>query len=52
MPEPSMVYWVYFDKVGRPEKIVARDLPELWAILERSIRRIGEMPEWIIRGYK
>jgi hypothetical protein len=46
------IYWVYFDKVGRPERIVARHNEEFMEILKRLIERAGEMPEWIQRGYK
>jgi hypothetical protein len=45
-------YWVYFDKVGEPEKIVARHFLEFLDIFKRLVERTGEMPEWIIRSYK
>lgn len=48
----SFIYWVYFDKVGRPEKIVAKHAEEFTLFLRDLIIRTGEMPEWIIRGYK
>jgi hypothetical protein len=48
----SFIYWVYFEKVGRPEKIVARHNEEFHQILKEMTLRTGEMPEWIIRGYK
>jgi hypothetical protein len=48
----GFVYWVYFDKVGRPEKIVAKHSQEFFIILQDMIQRTGEMPEWIHRGYK
>ena len=46
------IYWVYFDKVGRPEKLVAKHYEEFKEILNQLIQRTGEMPEWIMRGYK
>lgn len=48
----SFIYWVYFDKVGRPEKIVARHHREFMDLLAEWIDRTGEMPEWIMRAYK
>lgn len=46
------IYWVYFDKVGRPERMVVKNYEEFKDTLDRMIRNIGEMPEWIQRGYK
>lgn len=48
----SFTYWVYFDKVGEPEKIVAKHALEFRDILMRLIERTGEMPEWIQRCYR
>lgn len=48
----TFIYWIYFDKVGNPERIVAKNYEEFKAILDRIIHRTGEMPEWIQRGYK
>ena len=48
----SFIYWVYFDKAGSPEKIIAKNFLEFLDILKRLTERTGEMPEWIIRGYK
>lgn len=48
----SFVYWVYFDKVGRPEKIIARHTEEFMVMLKDMIMRTDEMPEWIHRAYK
>jgi hypothetical protein len=49
---PPFMYQIYFDKVGHPEKIVARHLEELLLIIHQMTERSGEMPEWIIRVYK
>lgn len=48
----GFIFWVYFDKVGRPEKIEVQTLMEFIMQLRNLIDRTGEMPEWIIRGYK
>jgi hypothetical protein len=48
----TFIYWIYFDKCGRPEKIVARNAEEFGRILLDLIIRTGEMPEWICRSYK
>jgi hypothetical protein len=49
---PGFIYWIYFDKTGRPEKIVAPNAEELSHRILELTMRTGEMPEWIIRGYK
>lgn len=46
------VYWIYFEKTGRPEKIVANSSLEFADILKRMIERNSEMPEWINKVYK
>jgi hypothetical protein len=46
------IYWVYFEKVGRPEKIVVPTMMEFIMQLRHLIDRTGEMPEWIVRAYK
>ena len=48
----TFIYWIYFDKVGRPERLVAKNYEDFKDILDRMIRNIGEMPEWICRSYK
>jgi hypothetical protein len=48
----NFTYWVYFDKVGQPEKFVVKNLLELTDIIGRMVEQIGEMPEWIIRSYR
>lgn len=48
----GFVYWIYFDKVGRPEEIRARNMQDFMRILQQMIERTGEMPEWINRVYK
>ncbi len=48
----TFTYWIYFDKVGTPEKIVVKSFEEFKHVLETLIYRTGEMPEWIQRGYK
>lgn len=48
----SFIYWIYFDKSGRPEKIVARHSEEFFHLLKELVIRTGEMPEWINRSYK
>ncbi len=50
--ENPLFYWIHFDKVGRPERIVVKDFLEFLDLLHRLVERTGEMPEWIQRGYK
>jgi D-ribose pyranose/furanose isomerase RbsD len=49
---PPFIYWIYFDKVGKPERIYAKTYEEFKDLLDRLIMRTGEMPEWINRSYK
>lgn len=48
----SFTYWIYFDKIGRPEKILVKTIEEFKDVLTNLIIRNGEMPEWIQRVYK
>jgi uncharacterized protein (DUF608 family) len=45
-------YWVYFDKTGRPVKIVCKNAQEWSEQLRKLILENEEMPEWIQRAYK
>lgn len=48
----NFTYWIYFDKVGAPERIYVKTAEEFKETLMRLIIRTGEMPEWIQRVYK
>lgn len=48
----TYIYWIYFEKVGIPLKIVAQHNKEFISILNEMIERNKEMPEWIQRTYK
>jgi len=46
------IYYVYFDRVGRPEKISCKNFEDFKIMLDQMVYRAGEMPEWIQRVYK
>jgi len=48
----NYIYWIYFNNVGRPEKIIAKNFLELIEIIKRRVDQAQEMPEWIVRGYR
>jgi len=48
----SFMYYIYFDKTGKPEKIVASSFLEFQDTLRMLVERTGEMPEWIMRVYR
>jgi hypothetical protein len=49
---PPFIYWIYFDRVGQPERIYAKTFEEFKLALEKLILRTNEMTEWIQRVYK
>ena len=52
MPLNSYFAWVYFERTGRPEKIVAKSFKDFIEQLDRLVERNGEMPEWINKVYR